>query len=103
LEDLVVRWSFTALVAEIFEVVFHLCESRSLSVDVLSMSFSALHCSLPYQNGLFLPEPLDLLLDSGQLLFFCCRCFFLSFVIPIINLDVIRLADAGLAQRLDLR
>jgi hypothetical protein len=44
----------------------HLCEPRSLSVDVLSMSSSALHRGLPSQNGfLFLLEPLNLLLDSG--------------------------------------
>jgi hypothetical protein len=40
---------------------------------------------------MFLLEHLDLLLDSGQLLFLYCRCFFLGFVVPIIDLDVIRL------------
>jgi hypothetical protein len=64
--DLVVQWSFTPLLAEDFEVVLHLCEPRSLSIDVLSMSFGVLHCSLPSQNGLlFLPLPLNLLLDYG--------------------------------------
>jgi hypothetical protein len=54
------------LAAEDVEVVLHLCEPRSLSVDVLSKSFSVLHRGLPSQNGfLFLLEPLDFLLDSG--------------------------------------
>jgi hypothetical protein len=64
--DLVVQWSFMPLLAEDFEVVLHLCEPRLLSVDVLSTSFGTLHCGLPSQYGfLFLPEPLDLLLDFG--------------------------------------
>jgi hypothetical protein len=59
------QWSFAALLAENFKVVLHLSEPRSLSVDVLSTSFDALHYGLPSQNGfLFLSEPLDLLLDS---------------------------------------
>jgi hypothetical protein len=87
-----VQWSFAPLLVEDVQVVLHLCESRSLSVDVLSTSFSVLHYSLPSQNGfLFLLEHLDLLLDSGQLLFLYCRCFFLGFVVPIIDLDVVRL------------
>jgi hypothetical protein len=63
IEDLVVQWSFAPLLAEDFEVVLHLCEHRSLFVDVLSMSFNTLNCNLPSQNGfMFLPEPLYLLL-----------------------------------------
>jgi hypothetical protein len=66
IRDLVVQLSFTPLLADDFEVVLHLCEPRSLSIDVLSMSFDTLHCRLPSQHGfMFLPEPLDLLLDSG--------------------------------------
>jgi hypothetical protein len=61
-----VQWSFAPLLAEDFEVVLHLYESRSLSIDILSMSFGMLHCGLPSQHGfMFLSEPLDLLLDSG--------------------------------------
>jgi hypothetical protein len=61
-----VQWSFAPLLADDFEVVLHLCEPHSFSVDVLSMSFGSLYCGLPSQNGfLFLPEPPDLLLDSS--------------------------------------
>jgi hypothetical protein len=61
-----VEWSFTPLLVEDVQVVLHLCEPCSLSIDVLSMSFDVLHHGLPSQNGfLFLPKPLDLLLDSG--------------------------------------
>jgi hypothetical protein len=61
-----VHWSFAPLLVEDAHVVLHLCEPRSLFVDVLSMSFDALHHGLPSQNGfLFLPKPLDLLLDSS--------------------------------------
>jgi hypothetical protein len=53
------------LLAENIQVVLHLCEPHSLSVDILPMSFSALHRGLPSQNGfLFLSEPLNRLLDS---------------------------------------
>jgi hypothetical protein len=59
------QWSFAPLLAENFKVVLHHSEPRSLSVDVLSTSFGALHCGLVSHNGfLFLSEPLDLLLDS---------------------------------------
>jgi hypothetical protein len=64
--DLVVQLSFTLLLAEDVQVVLHVCETRSLHVDVLPMSFGALHCSLRSHNGLLLLlEPLDLLLDFG--------------------------------------
>jgi hypothetical protein len=49
--DLVLQWSFAPLLAEDVQVVLHLCEPRSLSVDVLSTSFDALHYSMPSQNG----------------------------------------------------
>jgi hypothetical protein len=56
------------------------------------MSFGALHCSLPPHDGfLFLAEPLNLLLDSRQLLFLCYCFFFFSFFIPIVDLEVIKL------------
>jgi hypothetical protein len=92
IRDLIVQWSFVPMLAEDFKVVSHLCEPRSLSVVVFSMSFSALHCGLSSHNGfMFLPGPFNLLLDSGKLLFLCCCYFFLSFIIPIISLDVVRL------------
>jgi hypothetical protein len=46
--------------------VLHLCEAHSLPVDVLPVSFNTLDCSLPSQDGLlFLPKPLNFLLDSS--------------------------------------
>jgi hypothetical protein len=66
IRNLVVQWSFASLLVEDFKVVLHLCEPRSLSTDVLSVSFGTLHCILPSYDGfMFLPEPLRLLLDSG--------------------------------------
>jgi hypothetical protein len=46
MRDLVVRWSLAPLLATDVQVVLHLCEPRSLPVDVLPASFSALHCDL---------------------------------------------------------
>jgi hypothetical protein len=63
-----VEWSFLPLLLLVKNVkgILHFCESRSLSVEVLSTSFGTLDYGLPSQNGfLFLPEPLNLLLDSG--------------------------------------
>jgi hypothetical protein len=51
IRNLVVQWSFVSLLAEDFEVVLHLCDPRSLSTDVLSVSFGALHCGLPSSDG----------------------------------------------------
>jgi hypothetical protein len=45
--DLVVQSSFTPFLAEDVQAVLHLCEPCSLSVDVLSLSFGALHHGLP--------------------------------------------------------
>jgi hypothetical protein len=46
--------------------VLHLCEPRSLPVDVLPLRFDTLDCSLPSQDGLlFLPKPLNFLLDPS--------------------------------------
>jgi hypothetical protein len=64
--DLVKR-SFLPLLSlmENIEGVLHLCEPRSLPIDVLPMSFSALDCNLRSQDGhLFLLKPLNFLLDS---------------------------------------
>jgi hypothetical protein len=53
----VLQWSFTPLVAKDVQVVLHLCGPRSLPIDILPVSFGALHWSLPSQNGfLFLLE-----------------------------------------------
>jgi hypothetical protein len=63
---LVVQWSFASLLTENLQVVLHLCEPRLHSVDAFPMSFGALQRGLPSQNRLlFVPKPLDLLLDSG--------------------------------------
>jgi hypothetical protein len=60
-----------------------------LPVDVLPVSLDALHCSLPSHDGfMFLPEPLNLLLDSGEFLFLCY--LFFNFLIPVVDLDVIK-------------
>jgi hypothetical protein len=47
IRNLVVQWSFASLLAEDFEVVLHLCKPHSLSTNVLSTSFDALHYNLP--------------------------------------------------------
>jgi hypothetical protein len=60
------RWSFLPLLTEDVQVVLHLYEPCSLPVDILHVSFNALNCNMPSQNGfLFLSEPLNLLLDSS--------------------------------------
>jgi hypothetical protein len=68
------RWSFLPVLMEDVQVVLHLCEPRSLPIDVLPVSFDALNCSLPSLNvflfllepqfltGLWLAPPLPLLL-----------------------------------------
>jgi hypothetical protein len=92
MRDLVER-SFVPLLLlmEDTEGVLHLCEPRSLPVDVLPSSFGALNCGLPSKYELlFLPEPLNFLLDSGYLLC-CCFFFFSSLFIPIVDLDLIRI------------
>jgi hypothetical protein len=45
--DLIMRLGLAPLLAEDVPVVLHLCEPCLLLVDVLPVSFSALHCSLP--------------------------------------------------------
>jgi hypothetical protein len=47
IRNLVVQWSFTPLLMEDVQAILHHCESRSLSVDVLTMSFGVLHRGLP--------------------------------------------------------
>jgi hypothetical protein len=61
------KWSFLPLLSltENIKGVLYLCEPRSLSIDVLPVSFGALDYSLPSQDGLlFLLKPLNFLLDS---------------------------------------
>jgi hypothetical protein len=88
-----VRQSFLSLLllTENNEGVLQLGEPRSLSVDVLPTGLGALDCSLSSQDGfLFLPELLNFLLDSSQLLLYCCFIF-IGFFIPILDLDLIEL------------
>jgi hypothetical protein len=92
-KDLVDRSFLTLLLRmENIESVLHLCELRSLSVNILPVSFDAMDCNLSCQDGLlFLPEPLNFLLDSGQILLFYCCLFSLGFFIPIKDLDLVKL------------
>jgi hypothetical protein len=77
-----VEWRFLPLLLLVsdFDGVLYLCEPCSLSVDVLPLGFGVLGCHLPTHDGfLFLVEPLNLLLDSEQLLLinsFIFRGFF---------------------------
>jgi hypothetical protein len=69
-----------------------LAKVASLSVDMLPSSFVALSCCLPPHNGfMFLTEPLDFLLDSNQLLLFFYGFVFISFLIPVLHLDLVKL------------
>jgi hypothetical protein len=91
--DLVKR-SFVPLLllSKNIESVLHLCDPRSLPIDILHVSFGVFDYSLSSQDGfLFLPDPLNFLLDSGQfLLFFCCFNF-LGLFVPIKDLDLVKL------------
>jgi hypothetical protein len=88
------KYSFLPLLSltENIEGVLHLYEPRSLPIDILPASFSALDCSLPSPDGLLLlPELLNFLLDScNPFLLYCCFLF-LGFFIPITDLDLIEL------------
>jgi hypothetical protein len=54
------------LLVKVIDSTLQLCELRSLSVDVLYMSFGALCDGLPSHDGfLFLPEPLYFQLNPG--------------------------------------
>jgi hypothetical protein len=76
------------LLAENFDVVLELRESCPFSVGMLPSNFGALSCYLPLCDGfLFSMDPLDLLLDPGQLLFFC-NFIFVGHVFLIIHLDL---------------
>jgi hypothetical protein len=72
--------------------VLQLCKLCSLLVDVLPPGFSVLSDPLvPHYGFLFLPEPLYFLLDSNQFLLLYNSSNFLSFLIPVLHLDLIRL------------
>jgi hypothetical protein len=79
------------LLAKDFNVVLELCKSCSLSVNVLPSGLGTLSCCLPPCEGfLFLAEPLDLLLDPGQL-FLLCGFVFEVLIFPIFYLDLLKL------------
>jgi hypothetical protein len=83
------------LVVKVIDSTLQLCELRSLSVDVLYMSFGALCDGLPSHDGfLFLPEPLYFQLNPGQLLLFCCGFILFDLLIPILHLDLVELSVA---------
>jgi hypothetical protein len=59
---------------------------------VLPLSFGALSdCLVPHDGFLFLPEPFYFLLDPDQFFLFYCSFEFLSFLIPVLNLGLIKL------------
>jgi hypothetical protein len=54
------------LLAEDLDIVLELCKSCRLPVNVLPSGFGTLgRCLPPYDDFLFLVEPLDLLLDPS--------------------------------------
>jgi hypothetical protein len=72
--------------------VLQLCEPCSLLVDALPPSFDVLsYCMAPHDGFLFLLEPLYFLLDSDQFLVIYSSFDFLSFLMPVLHLDLIRL------------
>jgi hypothetical protein len=59
------------------------------------LSFGALSgCLPPHDRLLFMPESLDFLLDSDQHLLLFCSLVFISFFIPVLHLDLIKLGVA---------
>jgi hypothetical protein len=58
----------------------------------LPARFSALSDCLSSHDGfLFLSKPLYFLLDPNQFLLLCCSFDFLSFLFPVLHLDLIKL------------
>jgi hypothetical protein len=79
------------LLAKDLDSVLELRESCPFSIDVLPSGFGTLSCCMPPCNGfLFLTKPLDLLLDSSQLLLFCSFVFE-SLFFPIFHLNLLEL------------
>jgi hypothetical protein len=87
------RWvAGAALAVEGYRHCIVAHETCSLPVDVLSPSFGTLSDYLvPHDGFLFLLEPLYFLLDPDQFLLFCSSFDFLSFLIPVLHLDLIEL------------
>jgi hypothetical protein len=72
--------------------VLQLCETCSLSVDLLFVSFDMLsNCLFSHDGFLFLSKPFYLLLDPDQLFLLCCGFVFFNFLIPILHLNLIKL------------
>jgi hypothetical protein len=85
--------SLLLLVKDI-DSILQLHEHRPLSIDMLPMRLSAMDYNLPSHDGLlFLLEPLNFLLDSGQLFLLCCF-FFFGFFVLIMDLDLIKLGPS---------
>jgi hypothetical protein len=79
------------LLAEDLDIVLELGESCPFFVDVLHSDFGTLSCCLPPCDGfLFLTEPLDLLLDPGQLFLFCSFVFE-GLIFSVFHLDLLEL------------
>jgi hypothetical protein len=77
------------LLAKDFNNVLELYESCSFSTDVLHSGFGTLSCCLPSCDSfLFLMESLYLLLDFGQLCFFC-GFIVGAFVLSVFNLELL--------------
>jgi hypothetical protein len=71
--------------------VLQLCKPFLLLVDALPSGFGVLRdCMVPHYGFLFLPELLYFLLDSDQFILYS-SIDFLSFLIPILHLHLIRL------------
>jgi hypothetical protein len=79
------------LLAKDLDVVLELHESCPFSIDALPSGFGMLsRYLLPCDGFLFLTEPLDLLLDPGQLFLFC-SIVFEGLIFPIFQLDLLEL------------
>jgi hypothetical protein len=79
------------LLAEDLDIVLEFCKSCPLPVNVLPSSFDPLgHCLPPHDDFLFLVEPLNFLLDPGQL-FLLCSFIFKVFIFPVFYLDFLKL------------
>jgi hypothetical protein len=73
------------------DIVLEFYKPYPLPINVLPSSFSLLgHCLPPYDNVLFLVEPLDFLLDCCQL-FLLCSFIFEVFIFPVFYLDLLKL------------
>jgi hypothetical protein len=71
--------------------VLELCESCSFSINMLPSGFGTLsYCLSSCDSFLLLTKLLDLLLNSGQLFFFCSFVF-KSFILLVFNLGLVEL------------